>query len=254
MASEPAYNYPLTQGYGPTTFTSEPSLYGYQHFHNGLDFAAPMGTPVYAPQAGTISAAGSDATGIAYGGAGNFGNRVLLGFKDGFTALFGHLSKVDVSPGQQVQAGQLIGYTGDSGNSTGAHLHVGLYDPQGQPVNPYSIPLLSGLQGKVGGLGSNIGDKMSGLGSTANATASGLLGVQGSAQSSGPGTPQLQIFGTPFGPVTIPVPNFTVWILVLIGIIAIYVGLNKLGTTRAVGNVISSTTKSIGKGAEMAAV
>lgn len=90
------------------------------HQHAGIDYAVPVGTPVRAPAAGTIDAAGAKQ---------GYGNAIYINFGGGTTARFGHLSKFNVKPGDRVEAGDIIGYSGGepgtagAGRSTGAHLH-----------------------------------------------------------------------------------------------------------------------------------
>jgi len=96
--------------------------------HTGIDWAAPSGTPIYAPGAGTIRS--SDFNKI-------YGNRTILDFGGGQSSMFGHQSKSVVKPGQQVKAGQLLGYVGSTGWATGAHLHFETW-VNNKPVNPLS--------------------------------------------------------------------------------------------------------------------
>lgn len=90
------------------------------HQHAGIDYAVPVGTPVRAPAAGTIDVAGERQ---------GYGNAIYINFGGGTTARFGHLSKFNVKPGDRVEAGDIIGYSGGdpgapgAGRSTGAHLH-----------------------------------------------------------------------------------------------------------------------------------
>ncbi len=96
-------------------------------FHQGIDISAPVGTPIHAPASGTVTMA-------AFGNG--YGREVTIDHGHGVRTLYGHLSGFGVVPGQQVSRGDVIGYVGDSGRSTGAHLHyeVRLND---QPVNPH---------------------------------------------------------------------------------------------------------------------
>ncbi len=96
-------------------------------FHKGIDISARIGTPVHAPADGTVMMAGF--------GSG-YGREVVLDHGHGVSTVYGHLSAWNVVAGQQVKRGDIIAYTGDSGRSTGAHLHyeVRLND---QPVNPH---------------------------------------------------------------------------------------------------------------------
>lgn len=94
--------------------------------HSGVDLAAPLGTPVYAPTAGYVSAASWN---------GGYGLFVAIEHGGGMQTRYGHLSRVAVASGQYVAAGTVIGYVGSTGNSTGPHLH---YEVRfnGQAVNP----------------------------------------------------------------------------------------------------------------------
>lgn len=96
--------------------------------HNGTDFAVPVGTPIKAPDAGVISRAGH--------GQGGEGTYIVLD-AGGTVHKFFHLSKIEVQPGQQVKKGQLIGLTGNTGLSTGPHLHWEKHIA-GRPVDPMS--------------------------------------------------------------------------------------------------------------------
>jgi murein DD-endopeptidase MepM/ murein hydrolase activator NlpD len=82
--------------------------------HRGLDFAAPVGTPVVAALPGRVAAAGV---------SGGYGNQVLLQHPDGSQTRYGHLSRISVRVGQSVAAGERVGAVGDTGVSTGPHLH-----------------------------------------------------------------------------------------------------------------------------------
>ncbi len=105
---------------------------GYE-FHDGLDFAAPYGAPVYATGSGVVARTGW---------MGAYGLAVLLDHAEGYQTLYGHLSRLAVRPGQRVERGQVLGYVGSTGRSTGPHLHYGVYR-YGAPVDPrpYLDPL-----------------------------------------------------------------------------------------------------------------
>ena len=115
----------VSQPFGPTSFSLEPPItYNgsfYPHFHTGLDIAAPMDTPVHAAADGVVLLATSsvDVTGHLAG----YGNYVVIGHSGGFMTLYGHLDRLLVSPGQHVQAGDVIGLLGSTGWSTGPHVH-----------------------------------------------------------------------------------------------------------------------------------
>ncbi len=95
-------------------------------FHDGLDFAAPYGTPVHATGAGVVAQAGW---------MGPYGLAVLLDHAAGYQTLYGHLSRLLVRPGQRVERGQVLGYVGSTGRSTGSHLHYSVYR-RGVAVDP----------------------------------------------------------------------------------------------------------------------
>ncbi|MFI9611532.1 LysM peptidoglycan-binding domain-containing M23 family metallopeptidase [Streptomyces sp. NPDC052023] len=83
-------------------------------YHTGVDFAAATGTPLKAVGAGTV---------VSAGWAGAYGNQVVIKLADGYYAQYAHLSSLSVASGQSVTAGQQIGLSGSTGNSTGPHLH-----------------------------------------------------------------------------------------------------------------------------------
>jgi len=101
--------------------------------HRGIDFAAPTGTPIYAAGDGRIEFAGRK---------GGYGNAVVINHGKGITTLYGHMSRFGKSArgGRQVRQGELIGYVGSTGASTGPHLHYE-YRVKGVHKNPASIPL-----------------------------------------------------------------------------------------------------------------
>jgi murein DD-endopeptidase MepM/ murein hydrolase activator NlpD len=127
----------LTQGYGNTGFTS----LGYS-FHNGLDIAAPPGTPIHAAAAGTVVGTGST---TSSGIDGAYGNWVAIKHDTGVFAshpiitLYGHMSSFVLRKGQTVKDGDLVGFEGNTGNTTrilygperGFHLHFTVFDAQG---------------------------------------------------------------------------------------------------------------------------
>lgn len=94
--------------------------------HSGLDIAAPTGTPVVAPAAGTVALAG---------GFKKHGNTVVLDHGQGVTSIYIHLSKIEVKTGQKVARGARLGRVGSTGASTGPHLHWSVYT-QGTNVDP----------------------------------------------------------------------------------------------------------------------
>jgi hypothetical protein len=111
-------NGPITQLFG-----ENPNLYKKWGFpgHNGIDYGIPNGTPVSAAAAGTVNQVSFE--------NGGYGNYVKIAHQDGsktFYTYYAHLASAAVSPGQKVKAGQLIGYSNNTGASTGPHLHFGL--------------------------------------------------------------------------------------------------------------------------------
>ena len=83
-------------------------------FHGGVDFKGPMGDPIYATGDGVVNRCDW------YNG---YGNAVVIDHESGYQSLFGHLSSVNVVQGQQIKAGDVIGFLGSTGRSTGPHLH-----------------------------------------------------------------------------------------------------------------------------------
>ena len=104
-------------------------ILGYVRMHAGVDFGAAWGSPVYAVTDGSVSFAGW------HGGHGNY---IRLEHGGGIATGYGHLSRLAVSPGMTVRRGQVIGYVGSTGLSTGPHLHYELYRG-GQTVDPLSV-------------------------------------------------------------------------------------------------------------------
>jgi len=104
-------------------------ILGYVRMHSGVDFGAAWGSPIFAVSDGVVTFAGR------HGGHGNY---VKLDHGGGLGTGYGHMSRIAVVPGAHVQAGQVIGYVGSSGLSTGPHLHYEAYQ-NGRTVNPLSI-------------------------------------------------------------------------------------------------------------------
>ena len=99
---------------------------GSAEHHSGLDISTPPGTPIMCPAPGRVVTAGS---------GGDYGRHVVIDHGNGVRSLYGHMSKVDVRAGQEVDKGTLLGLVGSSGRSTGPHLHYELR-VAGKPVNP----------------------------------------------------------------------------------------------------------------------
>lgn len=102
---------------------------GHKVAHTGIDWGAAQGTPIYAPGDATVRQTAFNKI---------YGNQTILDFGGGYSAMFGHQSKFgNIKPGQQVHAGDIIGYVGSTGWSTGPHLHFETWI-NNKPVNPLS--------------------------------------------------------------------------------------------------------------------
>jgi murein DD-endopeptidase MepM/ murein hydrolase activator NlpD len=123
----PELSFRVTQQWGPTTFVLEPpytykGVY-YSHFHGGIDLANGCGTPILAVGTGTVRASGQPLW------PWDSGYGVVISHGSGVQSWYWHLrAQVIVQPGQVVSRGQLIGYEGSTGNSTGCHLHFAIND------------------------------------------------------------------------------------------------------------------------------
>lgn len=95
--------------------------------HNGNDFGCPVGTPVVAMSRGTVTFVGQE---------GGFGKKVEIEYWDGTVSYYAHLDSFNVSVGQQVAAGDLVGGSGNTGHSTGPHLHLEIHPHGAGPVDP----------------------------------------------------------------------------------------------------------------------
>lgn len=120
--SSPLNYLTVTCAFGPRIHP----LWGTQSNHTGVDLAGSQGDPIYAIASGTVTAAGySDA----------YGYNVTLAHGNGYGSMYAHMTHFTVSVGQSVSQGQIIGYVGSTGWSTGPHLHFEIY-VNGTPVNP----------------------------------------------------------------------------------------------------------------------
>ena len=125
-AIQPVSNKDLTRvasGYGSRI---DP-VYKTVKFHAGLDFAAPQGTPIYATADGRVTTAGNLGNG--------YGNHVEINHGYGYETLYGHMVRVKVKVGQMVKRGEVIGWVGSTGKSTGPHLHYEVHKG-GRPIDP----------------------------------------------------------------------------------------------------------------------
>jgi murein DD-endopeptidase MepM/ murein hydrolase activator NlpD len=122
----------LSSGYGMRRHP----IKGYTRMHEGTDFAAPPGTPIYASGNGTIERIGYN---------GGYGNYVQIDHGHGFETAYGHMRgfKQGLDRGDRVSQGEVIGYVGNTGQSTGPHLHYEILK-RGEPVNPRGLDLPTG--------------------------------------------------------------------------------------------------------------
>lgn len=124
-----------------TQYFGTPNWSAAYRFHDGLDIASACGTPVYAAASGTVMMADyrtSSNPCRGFGGGywpGSWGNQVMIGHNARFNSRYAHLQSVIVSPGQEVKRGQIIGYMGSTGYSTGVHLHFSIFE-YGTAKNP----------------------------------------------------------------------------------------------------------------------
>lgn len=112
---------------------------GIRCYHSGVDLKASYGTPVYAIMDGVVVRASS------YSG---YGNCVEITHSSGYKSLYGHLSRYAVRYGSRVKKGQVIGYSGSTGVSTGPHLHLELAR-YNRVINPFSVKLLPNEDGRI---------------------------------------------------------------------------------------------------------
>ncbi len=113
----------LASGFG---YRVDP-VYKTVKFHAGLDFAAPLGTPIYATADGVVRVAGNLGNG--------YGNHVVINHGYGYETLYGHMYRIGVKNGHRVKRGEVIGYVGSTGKSTGPHCHYEVHK-NGRPLDP----------------------------------------------------------------------------------------------------------------------
>jgi len=130
----------ITQLFGKTADSARLYVAG---THNGVDFGAKIGTPVKAIGDGVVAGVGD--TDLTCKGA-SFGRWILIKFSNGLAATYGHLSVISVTEGQKVAVGDIVGYSGNTGYTTGPHLHISVYDANA--VNPESRPSAA-CEGKI---------------------------------------------------------------------------------------------------------
>lgn len=132
----PLKNVIITQYFGGTEFAARnASVYGGRAYHPGVDFGAPRGTAIHAPLAGTVRATGNT---DLVPGCYSWGKWTLLDHANGLSTLYAHQDVISVSPGQKVSTGEIIGYVGNTGFSTGPHLHFTVYAKGGVNVRKFN--------------------------------------------------------------------------------------------------------------------
>jgi murein DD-endopeptidase MepM/ murein hydrolase activator NlpD len=126
----PVAGYRISAGFGDNS-----SLWS--DGHSGLDFAAPSGTPIVSIAQGTVTAVGY---------SGNCGNMTMVRLDDGTDLMYCHQLSMVVDVGDEVNPGELIGYVGSTGHSTGPHLHLEVRPNGGAPVDPYAALVAHGVR------------------------------------------------------------------------------------------------------------
>jgi murein DD-endopeptidase MepM/ murein hydrolase activator NlpD len=116
----------MASGYG---YRSDPFTKA-RKMHQGMDFTAPTGTPIFATGDGVVKRADNSASG--------YGNHIVINHGYGYTTLYAHLSKFKTKVGQKVKRGDVIGYVGSTGRSEAPHLHYEIHK-DGKPVNPINF-------------------------------------------------------------------------------------------------------------------
>lgn len=111
-------------------YRTDPKTGKQNAFHNGIDLAVPLNTPIKSPMPGVVDA-------VISGGDG--GNQVIIKHDNGYKTGYAHLNKPLVKKGDKIKQGDTIGLSGNTGKSTGPHLHLTLTDPSGAKVDPQKM-------------------------------------------------------------------------------------------------------------------
>lgn len=122
----------ITQKFGRTNASKRLYVSG---SHNGVDFRASVGTPVKSTLSGVVIGTGNT---DLYSGCYSFGKWVMVKHPNGLATIYAHLSVIKVNSGQEVKTGDILGLSGNTGYSTGPHLHLGVYASQGVRIEKYT--------------------------------------------------------------------------------------------------------------------
>lgn len=126
----------ITQYFGGTEFAKQnASVYAGRAYHPGIDMGTPRGTAIYAPLTGTVRATGNT---DAVPGCYSWGKWTLIDHANGLSTLYAHQDVISVVAGQKVATGEVIGYSGNTGYSTGPHLHFTVYVKEGVTVRAFN--------------------------------------------------------------------------------------------------------------------
>lgn len=132
----PLKNIIITQYFGGSEFAKRnPGIYGGRAYHPGIDLGTPRGTTIFAPLSGTVRATGNT---DAVPGCYSWGKWTLIDHANGLSTLYAHQDVISVTAGQKVATGEIIGYTGNTGYSTGPHLHFTVYAKDGVTVRKFN--------------------------------------------------------------------------------------------------------------------
>jgi hypothetical protein len=129
------WSLPLTSYRLSATF-GQAGYYWSSGYHTGLDFSAPTGTPIMSVANGVVTSAGYDAA---------YGNQTIVTLDDGTEIWYCHQTSYAVSVGDNVVAGEVIGYVGSTGNTTGPHLHLEVHPGGGDAVDPWAALVVNGV-------------------------------------------------------------------------------------------------------------
>src|SRR3989338_6877813 len=132
----PLKNVTVTQWFGGSEFAKRnPGIYGGRAYHPGIDMGTPRGTSIHAPLSGTVRATGNT---DLVPGCYSWGKWTLIDHANGLSTLYAHQDVISVTPGQKVTTGEIIGYSGNTGYSTGPHLHFTVYVKDGVTVRQFN--------------------------------------------------------------------------------------------------------------------